>query len=279
MAVPTIDALSAEADESVKRDKSKYTLFDPTPREWMRELQTDRPDKTESPFTVDAGHFQVEADILNYAYDRHNAARTDSRVESVSIAPMNLKVGLRNDVDLQLGLETYLSVRTHDIASGTVQRNRGFGDVLVRAKWNAWGNDGGATAFGVMPYLKLPTNQDNLNSAEGGVILPFALELPAGWSMGLMTQLDLIRDVNGSGYHPEFLNSITFGHDIVGNLAGYVEFFSAASTESGADWVGTLDVGLTFGLTEDIQLDGGVNIGVTRAADDINPFIGISWRF
>jgi len=97
--------------------------------------------------------------------------------------------------------------------------------------------------------------------------------------MGLMTQLDLIRDVNGSGYHPEFLNSITFGHDIVGNLAGYVEFFSAASTESGADWVGTLDVGLTFGLTEDIQLDGGVNIGVTRAADDINPFIGISWRF
>ena len=279
MAVPTIDALSAEADESVKRDKSKYTLFDPTPREWMRELQTDRPDKTESPFTVDAGHFQVEADILNYAYDRHNAARTDTRVETVSIAPMNLKVGLRNDVDLQLGLETYLSVRTHDLASGTVQRNRGFGDVLLRAKWNAWGNDGGATAFGVMPYLKLPTNQDNLNSAEGGVILPFALELPAGWSMGLMTQLDLIRDVNGSGYHPEFLNSITFGHDIVGNLAGYVEFFSAASTESGADWVGTLDVGLTFGLTEDIQLDGGVNIGVTRAADDINPFIGISWRF
>ena len=245
----------------------------------MRELQTDRPDKTESPFTVDAGHFQVEADILNYAYDRHNAARTDTRVETVSIAPMNLKVGLRNDVDLQLGLETYLSVRTHDLASGTVQRNRGFGDVLLRAKWNAWGNDGGATAFGVMPYLKLPTNQDNLNSAEGGVILPFALELPAGWSMGLMTQLDLIRDVNGSGYHPEFLNSITFGHDIVGNLAGYVEFFSAASTESGADWVGTLDIGLTFGLTEDIQLDGGVNIGVTRAAADINPFIGISWRF
>ena len=281
MAVPTIDALSAEADESVKRDKSKYTLFDPTPREWMREMHTDRPDKTESPFTVDAGHFQVEADILNYAYDRHNAARNDTRVETVSIAPMNLKVGIGNDLDLQLVLETYLSVRTHDIASGTVQRNRGFGDVLLRAKWNAWGNDGGATAFGVMPYLKLPTNQDNLgnNSAEGGLIFPFAVELPAGWSMGLMTQFDIIRDANGSGYHPEFLNSITFGHDIAGNLAGYVEFFSAVSTESETDWVSTLDIGLTFGLTEDIQLDGGVSIGVTRAADDINPFIGISWRF
>src|SRR2546430_11942034 len=129
---------------------------------------------------------------------------------------MNLKVGLRNDVDLQLGLETYLSVRTHDIASGTVQRNRGFGDVLVRAKWNAWGNDGGATAFGVMPYLKLPTNQDNLgnNSVEGGVIFPFAVELPAGWGMGRRAQFASIRADNASGRDPEYLESITSGRGI-----------------------------------------------------------------
>src|SRR2546425_12662784 len=59
-------------------DKGKYTLFNPTPRELMREMNTDRPDKTESPFTVDAGHFQIEADILNYTYDRYNPARTRS---------------------------------------------------------------------------------------------------------------------------------------------------------------------------------------------------------
>src|SRR6266550_835814 len=281
MALSSADAWRAEADPSASLDKTQYTLFNPTPRELMREMNTDRPDKTESPFSVDAGHFQIEADILNYTYDRYNSARTDTRVETVSIAPMNLKVGLRNDVDLQLVVDTYESVRTHDLATGMVQKNRGFGDLLIRAKWNAWGNEGGATAFAVMPYVKLPTNQDNLgnNSVEGGVIFPFALELPAGWSMGLMTQLDLVHDASGSGHHPEFLNSITFGHDIIGNLAGYAEFFSAVSTESGSDWIGTVDVGLTYGLTRDIQLDGGVSIGVTRAADDINPFIGISWRF
>ncbi len=281
MALSSPDAWGAEANPSVGLDKTQYTLFNPTPRELMREMNTDRPDKTESPFTVDAGHFQIEADILNYTYDRYNPARTDTRVETVSIAPMNLKVGLRNDVDLQLVLETYESVRTHDLSTGSIQKNRGFGDLLIRAKWNAWGNEGGATAFAVMPYVKLPTNQDNLgnDSVEGGVIFPFALELPAGWSMGLMTQLDLVHDASGSGNHPEFLNSVTFGHDIIGNLAGYAEFFSAVSTESGSDWIGTVDVGLTYGLSRDIQLDGGVHIGVTRAADDINPFIGISWRF
>src|SRR5438477_5401874 len=281
MAVPTADAAGAEADPSARPDKAQYNLFSPTPRQLMREMNTDRPDKTESPFTVDAGHLQIEADILNYTYDRYNPARTDTRVETVRIAPMNLKMGLCNDVDLQLVLETYNSVRTHDHSTGSIQKNRGFGDLLIRAKWNARGNDGGATALAVMPYVKLPTSQDNLgnNSVEGGVIFPFALELPAGWSMGSMTQLNLLHDVSGSGHHLEFLNSVTFGHDIIGELAGYAEFFSAVSTESGSDWIGTVDVGLTYGLTRDIQLDGGVSIGVTRAADDINPFIGISWRF
>jgi hypothetical protein len=41
-------------------DKSGYTLFRPTPEALLRELTSDRPDKTESPITVDAGHFQLE---------------------------------------------------------------------------------------------------------------------------------------------------------------------------------------------------------------------------
>ena len=40
-------------------DKAQYTLFNPTPPQWLREMSTDRPDKTESPYTVDAVHFQI----------------------------------------------------------------------------------------------------------------------------------------------------------------------------------------------------------------------------
>ena len=35
----------------------------------MREMSTDRPDKTESPYTVDAGHFQIEWDLFNFERD------------------------------------------------------------------------------------------------------------------------------------------------------------------------------------------------------------------
>jgi len=267
--------------EKPASDKSQYTLFRPTPGELMRELSTDRPDKTESAYTIDAGHFQLEMDVLSYSYERHNPARDSTRTETVSIAPINFKVGLLNDVDFQLIVQSYMSIRTHDLASGLVRENRGFGDVSPRVKLNLWGNDGGRTALAVMPYLKLPTNQDHLgnNAVEGGIIFPLAVELPYGWGMGLMTQYDLNRDSAGSGHHAEFINSITFSHDMVRQLAGYVEFFSTVSREANAPWVGTFDVGFTYGLTKDIQLDAGINLGVTRSAEDLNPFLGISFRY
>ncbi len=261
-------------------DKSHYHVFNPTPRELMREMNTDRPDKTESPYTVDAGHFQIEMDVLNYSFDRYNGLPNNTRVESISIAPINLKVGLRDNVDFQLVLPTYNSMRTRDNVTG-VTRQRGFGDVVSRLKINLWGNNGSSTALALMPYVKLPTNQDHLgnSSVEGGLIIPLAVELPGGFGMGLMTQVDFNRDASGRGHHPEFVNSITVSHDLVGNLGGYVEFFSSVSPERGSGWVGTVDLGLTYALTKNIQLDAGVNIGVTRAADDMNPFLGISFRF
>ena len=133
----------------------------------------------------------------------------------------------------------------------------------------------------VMPFVKLPTNQDGIrnSSVEGGVIFPFAMNLPMGFDLGAMTQFNATRDAAGSGHHAEFANSVTVSHDLVGNLGGYLEFYSRVSTETGATWIGSVDVGFTYGIGENIQLDAGVNVGVTRAADDVNPFIGISWRF
>ena len=43
--------------------------------------------------------------------------------------------------------------------------------------------------------------------------------------------------------------------------------------------VATFDLGFTYPVTRDIQLDAGVNIGLTDAADNVNPFIGLSLRY
>ncbi len=267
--------------EAGAQEKSTFHLFKPTPGKLLREISTDRPDKTESPFTVDAGHFQIEMDLINATHDRDTRGGTDTRTDSFSVATFNLKAGLLNNVDLQLILEPFIRERVSDHVAATTTSQSGFGDVTTRLKINFWGNDGGDTAFAMMPFVKFPTHQHDLgnDSVEGGVIFPFAVSLPHDWSMGLMTEFDFNRDASGSGHHLEFINSITFSHDICGSLAGYVEFFGLVSAEKDSDWIGTMDVGLTYGLTENLQLDAGINCGVTRAADDLNPFVGFSARF
>ena len=55
IAAPGIRAPAQETN-SVPPDKSSYNLFNPVPENLMRDLSPDRPDVTESPFTVDAGH-------------------------------------------------------------------------------------------------------------------------------------------------------------------------------------------------------------------------------
>ena len=142
-------------------------------------------------------------------------------------------------------------------------------------------NDTGSTAMAIMPAVKLPTSEDALgnHSVEGSLIIPFAVQLPLGWDAGLMAQFDIARDVSGGGYHPEFIQTVTLGHDIVGKLGGYVEFFSLAGTERNSHWIYGVDAGLTYSLTADIQLDAGVNVGLTREAEDVHPFVGLSIRF
>ena len=272
---------SAEKEAVPAPDKSRYHLFNPTPREFLREMSTDRPDKTESPYTLDAGHFQCEMDVLTYTRDHDTYAGADTRTSGYSVAPVNLKVGVLNRVDFQLILETWNRTRTEDRIAGITTRQSGFGDVIPRVKLNLWGDDGGTTAFALIPFVKIPANQHQLgnNAVEGGLILPLAVAMPLGFSMGLMTEFDLIRDGGARKYHPEFINTVTFSRDLVGSLGGYVEFFSLVSKETDARWIGTLDLGFTYGLSQNVQIDAGINIGVTKSADDLNPFLGVSFRY
>lgn len=280
LALCAVAAVVACAPAARAADGS-YSFSNPKPAESLRDFSTDRPDKTESPFTVDAGHYQMEMDVVTYTRDRVKTAGGTITTTAYGVAPVNLKVGLADNFDLQLVIDTYSHQRVSDTAARTVDTAAGFGDMTLRAKLNLWGNDGGPTAFGLMPFIKIPTAKSALGNGkvEGGLIAPLAIDLGAGFGLGLMTEVDVNLNGTGSGYHAELVNSITLGHEFSDFVGGYVEFFTSRSLEAGARWVNSADVGLTFALAKNVQLDAGVNFGVTQAADDINPFLGISFRW
>ncbi len=258
-------------------DKSRYHLFDPTPRTQMRALSTDRPDQTESASTVDAGHVQIEMDLVNFRCDRDSPDGT--RTEIWNVAPVNLKIGLLNNTDLQILLDNYIAARTRDSA-GVTERATGFGDITARLKINLWGNDGGPTALALMPFVKLPLGgSDHRNGeTEGGLIVPFAVSLPSAWGLGLMTEVDFVSDGDG-GHDIEWLNSVTVGCDLTERIGAYLEFVAVVGTAPGFDWQGQVDLGFTFAASDDVQLDLGCNFGVTESAPDFQPFVGVTVRF
>lgn len=262
-------------------DKSAYDFFNPTPTAQMRELSTDRPDKTESPYTVDAGHYQIEMDLVTYGYNHDKIGGEDLTESGYGIGVTNFKAGLTNSTDIQFVVESYLHDKIKDNVSGLSDSADGFGDVTVRLKHNFWGNDGGDTALAIMPFVKIPTNQNDLGNDdfEGGVIVPLALDLGDGWGLGLMTEVDYNKEEDNTGYSFGFVNSASLSRDLTDDLGAYLEFFTEKRAESNAHWENSVDFGFTYAAAENIQLDTGINIGVTDAAEDYNPFVGVTFRF
>lgn len=264
--------------ENSPPDKSQYNLFNPTPRELLRSFNSGRPSKTDTPFTVDAGHFQLEADFVTYTRDVNNSDGTDTKTFQTFIP--NIRVGLLNNVDFQIQLQTYNNVRTK-FQDNTEEEQSGYGDTTVGLRINFWGNEGGKTAFGMVTSIKFPTNQDNLgnNAIEGGVTFPFALQLSEQWNLGMQTGFALNRNNADSGYNVGFVNSVIVGYSVTEKLGTFFELFTDITTEANSELVATFDTGVTYLLAENLQLDAGVNIGLTQAADDFNAFVGFTVRF
>lgn len=236
-----------------------------------RELSTDRPDKTESPYTVPNGRIQIELDLANYTRDRSD----DARVETIGAVPFNLKLGIDDATDLQLVIAPYIH-RTATDQSGTRTTTEGFGDLTIRLKRNLWGDDGGKTAFALMPYVTLPTSRAGLGTGkiEFGLIAPLAIELSDTIDLGLMTEIDVVED-GRNGRNASFVNSATLGFSLTERLGLYTELF----TERGDQWIVTGDLGITYAIGKDTRIDAGINLGLNEAADDAAVFVGLSRRF
>jgi hypothetical protein len=250
------------------RTHAAEALSDRTPK---RELTTDRPDATESPFTVEPGHVQLEMDFANFGRDR--AAGT--RATEWEVAPFNLRFGLAADLEAGFFMIPFRREREQP-PTGPATRQHGFGDVMLRTKLNLWGNDGGTTAFGAIADLKLPTGSGGLGNGkfEGAMTFPLAFSLAGDWSGGAMTSMALVHD--GVSYQAVWGNTLTFGHDITADVGGFVELTSEAG--SGAH-VATFNCGLTRAFGRNTQLDCGINVGLSRSAPDFQLFAGLSQRF
>ena len=94
-----------------------------------------------------------------------------------------------------------------------------------------------------------------------------------------MTEVDFVSDDDG-GYDTEWLNSITFSHDIAGQARRLRRVLLRRRQRAGlrlaaARWTSASPTP----SSDNVQFDFGCNFGVTKSAPDFQPFVGFSIRF
>jgi hypothetical protein len=242
----------------------------------LREFSTDRPNKSSSATTVDAGHWQVESDLFNWSRDRD---RGDSTRTLSTVLP-TLKLGLTDRTDLELTLPTY--VWTRSSSSGVTHRAMGWSDLVLTGKVNLIGNDEGDLAIGVAPYVKLPTGSDGISNkrTEFGVYAPATFKLDEDWSISFQVQLDaLASDTNPDARRFNAQSFVNVSYALTDTLVLSAEHYAGHKFRDGSATVQTFDLAIAWVAQPDLQFDAGVYLPLNKAATDLVVYWGVSRRF
>lgn len=239
----------------------------------QRPMSTDRPDTTESAYTVPPKMFQLEASFVDFSRDRRGAP---ARSKQWLFGQLNLKRGVGTNTDLQVVLNSHSVASVGDGADRA--NSNGFGDVTLRVKQNILGNDFGQLAMAIMPYLSIPTHTAvSERRWAGGLILPIAIALPNDWSLGIMSQFDFIGRSKTDDGQFQWLQSITTGIPVTETISTYFEMVVVASQKARIQWSG--NAGVNLQVLENLVFDVGCRVGINRAAPDLGLFSGFSVRF
>jgi hypothetical protein len=238
-------------------------------------LVSDRPDFTEASCTVGAGVIQLETGYT-YFYDDDRV----TRLEAHSFPEALFRIGVWEDwLELRFGVSYGSESETVGGVSNTAS---GSQDLYVGAKIGLTPQQGWFPEMAIIPQMRVPVG----GPLASDHLLP-GVNWLYGWDMhnsifsfGGSTQFNLaIDDGTGSDY-VEFAQSLTIGYTLGEKLGAYTEWF--VLTPIGADTARTehyLDGGLTYSVSNDVQLDVRIGKGVSSASADLFTGIGAVFRF
>ena len=249
-------------------------LADDAPAGGLQPICADRPTKSNGPCTVDAGHIQIEADIVNASFMRVDGVSTDSWL----MFNPTLKYGLTGDLDLEASIAPVNIL--HTSAGGVGNTTTGIGDLYLRAKWEFVNKPSFQAAL--IPYVKLPTARAPLGNGEveGGLLLPMNIKLSSTLNLALQPEVDSFENAAGDGHHLSTAQDINLGLSLPHNVTVFAELwgqwnFDPARTQKQF----SADLAAALGVGRDTQLDAGVNFGLNRQTPGVAPYIGIAHRF
>jgi len=232
---------------------------------------TDRPAKANAVCTVPAGKVQIESGLAGWSLTKVGGARTTV----LTMASTTAKLGLTSRSDIQVSWTPFTRLRVRGGGSAA-----GIGDVTVRYKRRLTVEEA-STQVAVIPFVKIPTAARRLGNdrIEGGLAVPVSFALPAPITMTLGPEADLLADADGSGRHLALVNLMNVAGPIAPRLTLAGEFWSSFNFDpAGTVRQASADAALAYVFSNNVQIDAGANIGLTRDTADVELYAGFSIR-
>jgi len=230
-------------------------------------IAPDQPGYAFSSQTVGAGRFEFETSLER---------DVDGGDYRAWLAPTLLRYGLTDNLEARLASSTYT---LYDGQFGT--HAAGWNDVNLGVKYHLPSSgQNGAPSIGFLLNAAVPSGS---HVFRGSGVRP-ALAMSAEWSLpqnySLALAPGLVYDNAGNGRYVGGLFAVALGKDIGQAAHVFVELAApriAPRSDGGTSY--SFDVGYTYRLAPNTQVDVGANFGLNKQTPDVQMAFGFSQRW
>jgi hypothetical protein len=238
----------------------------------MAQIETDRPDFTESPNVVPKGALQIETGFI-LENDQESTAglggpNTLNR-QHITINTTLFRLGLTENVELRLNtgfISNELDFKSGLVGQDTITTKKGFQTSFIGFKTNLYKND--KISIGFLGHLYIPElASGDFMKANGQKIAPEFL-IPLTYDItdkfGIAVQYGLSWD--GFTPNPTTSYTLALGYSITDKLSAYVEPYGFLTNNG--DELHLINGGFTYLINDDFQVDLTGGFGLNEAAPD-----------
>jgi len=228
-------------------------------------IEPDRPDVTNGAHIVGAGlvQFELGGVLTRVMSGQHNFG-----------SPITARIGITKWLEARVATDGLLSLSD----GGT--RATGFGNVQLGAKVRVWGDENGVPLISVLPAVNLPTASAEKGLGSGDP--DYSALLLTGVDLGARGHIDVnygIGAIGAGGGQPHFVQHLgsASANLTIEKWSPYIELYAFSKMQPDGGVNAAVDWGVIYTANPRLAIDGGVQVGVSRAAPGFAAFGGVSF--
>ena len=223
-------------------------------------IQTDRPDQTESPFTVPKKHLQIETGVAFEKIDGEN--------NSYTYPTVLLKYGVNDIFELRL-IPEYVTSHIQTV------KYSGFTPLTVGFKTRLAEEKGILPMLSFIGHLSIPAAASK-NFKTSWYAPSFRFTMQHTLSQKVSLGYNIGAEWNGETPDPAFIYTLTTGYSLSEKLGAYFEMYGFLIQKSISDH--RVDGGLSYLLKNNMMIDISGGFGINKYAPEYYVATGFSVR-